>query len=182
MILADAVRRVRVKKVQVVLSEGKVSQRDPTSGLWPRVTFELDGTERTVPFTWWADAKEASSDPAKELVEGVGGAILKLAGGRTTARLDSRVRNALHEARTDANAKIGRIIGRAAQTKGGIGERQRQARRRALRKSVLEKLRGHFESLIRVERLELEDLGGAEVGRAWDEVLKMKAVRYVMET
>jgi hypothetical protein len=180
--ITEAIGRVRVKKVEVVLSEGKVLPRVPTSGLWPRVTLELDGTERTVPLTWWADEKKAASDPLKAIMEGIGGDILRMAGGRTTASMPRGRRPALEYAVSEANSKIRRAVDRASQTKGGVGERHRKAQKRALKKRVLEKLRGQFESLIRMERLELEDLGGADVGRAWDDILKMKAVRHVMET
>jgi len=180
--ITGAISRVRVKKVQVVLSEARVVAGNQRSGLWPRITLELGARVRTFPVTGYCDPKKEAPGPDSHLRTGIGGEILKLAGGRTTAKIPRSRRQALEAAIALVNARVKKAIDAVVMRKGGIGERRRLAEKRALKKSVLRDASEFFEGLIARRRLELGDVRGTEVGKVWEDVLKLRAVRYVMET
>ena len=179
--VVDALRQVFVARVQVVLSKKFVSPRDPTSGLWPRVTLEAPGKKpRTFALTVYASGKKEMANP-KEL-NNLEKEILILASGssRTTLKKGTR-KAALEHTYNRVATVIHQAINRVANAKNGaLKERHNLAQRKARKTEFLRA----FETFCKAHgrQLEYEDIRPSDLGNIWDTLRKEKVAAKIMES
>ncbi len=135
-----ALDAVRIKKVQVVLSlSGQKGEHSIETYLWPRVTFEFNGKERTVAFTNWPNRNlEKASTPksAMRTMELFRKSIMLTAGVKPKPSL----RNDISLAGRRLEAVVMRHVSIAA-TKPSIMTRFQKARRKAHRSVAMAELK-----------------------------------------
>lgn len=180
--LAEKVARVRVRKVQVVVSRKNLVPGVPDSGLWPRVTMELDGAVQKAALTWYAESKKAEGRPDPLARKGIGGEILNICGKASNAALDREDREAMKKAVALARSQITRALLRAARNKGEVGKRVETEQRRALRKDVLRQVREQLQGIARTMRADPELVTPKAVAAVWKDLMAGQIVSAVIES
>jgi len=170
-IITEILKDVKLKKVQIKLSKDHVKMGVPKSGLWPRITLEKSGKSKTIPMTWYLDAK-ANKD-YKIQVE-----VIRFAGAK---RIELAYQDRYDLAKISANIrKRIELAMKKATNKGTVAKRQQAAQRKIRKTLFLEKLKRFCEN--EGKALQYEDLKPADFGEVWDEVRKMRVAQEIMES
>jgi hypothetical protein len=176
--LADAFMEVKIKKIKIVLSKKFVTPGIFLSGLWPRVTLEYKGKERTIPMTHYANPTKAEAplkyDNFYLYRDGIGGEILKLVGKTSKTKLGDNQQQYLAFAAKSINKQITSAINNAAKRK-----QIAKVHNRVQRKAITKRLEAHLQKFIWALKLKYGYIQGYEVARIWNDLMKIEAAREV---
>lgn len=175
----DLLNKVRPGKVKVLLREKEVVAGISDSGLWPRVEILLGDKRKSVPLTQFADIKKEATDENK--LSKLDIAVLNLAGIKGThLRRNPYVKGHLQSATQRIYKSIRSAI-KAAQTRKGLGGRQRTAQRKERRKLARGEVLDRLQDVYWRFKLEPGDLTPKQVGELWQQVIDEALVEKVHE-
>lgn len=167
--LEERLKRVRVVSVQVKLREKAVVAGVEGSGLWPRVTLELDGSRESVSLTDYAEPERVEDRKKFDKMES---ATLRVAGvnGRAMRAVKKSIvlTRALHETSQKARKRIASGVSKARAT-NKLRTRIEAAQRKKRRTIAIRKLETTFQDILK-RTVKLKDLSGTEVARIWDRI------------
>ena len=174
----DALDSIKVGKIQVRLSKSNVVNSITHSGLWPRVTLEVNGKSKTFPMTWFRDISKYPEEGTESLTE-LEHIILRFVGGNKNTQLYKYGRKeALNEAHSRIETAIRRAINKASNTKK-INKRHETAQRQDRVKRFLIKFQEFCE--VHGESIEYEDIKPSHFGKVWDDIRRDNVAKKIMD-
>jgi hypothetical protein len=176
-VIADTLRRVRTSKVEVMLSEPNVVSDIQYSGFWPRVTIEIPGKSRTFPLTSYKDIKKKSDDG--ELSELEREILILVSGSSKTLLHKANRKRELKNAVARINGVISRAITKAA-AKTPMIQRHAAASRQYRKKRFLKNFQDFCARNGR--DIQFDDIRPSEIGEAWNDYIRNKIARDVMDS
>ncbi len=173
--IREALRKVQVASVKIVLSKSKVVPGVPNSGLWPRITLRLDGRDEKVALTEYADSKKAhlkAGKPSKMEVT-----ILRIAGvqSRSMKAVYSRVKFDLREAEARVMTKVYSTVSKAKGT-NKLSSRIEGAHRERRKSAAVKAMEEVFRRLLFHGTVKVEDMRGAQVAKVWERIKSERVV------
>jgi hypothetical protein len=180
-IIVDTLRSVRASKIEVVLSESQVISGIPLSGLWPRVTIEIQGKSRTFPMTEYGSTRKIPQRDGTKATT-IEKEVLLINGSSSFSKAK------LHKAgrEMEFNKTVLRIhlaidhAIRKARSKGPMAERHARASRRQRKTQFLEKFRQFCSDHAR--GIHYADISPHELAQVWDEIRRTKVASEVMDS
>jgi hypothetical protein len=175
--------KIRVKRVQTILSKDKVVANDSRSGLWPKVVLELNGKEKKVSLPNFHRPHSTNSLIDENLQSGIGAACMRLVGIKVfkDKKLPVQVRTALLTTLGKLRMTIVAAMDKAA-AKEPLKTRFTKIKKSVRSSFVKKKMTDCLRSFIHREEIQLEELTGNQMKEIWDSLRNVEIARQVMET